>query len=421
MDAGIYIKSGEFEYTQIPGAYREGENIYFSCPIVPSVNSIAEDGFFFIDPLVDITSPYWSASKSGFYWPHINRDLPSDAIKITKVKFKELLEGQAAGQKIISDEDGLPILATGSSEEEATTIRHYIEVASSENLGHVKQGSGLSIDPSGLLSLLPAASGLLGGMIPGLGLLAGEGGQVDLQAATDTLLGGVKIGQGVNVSEDGTISVASTEYNLPTASSTTLGGVKVGSSLNINSNGVLDTGPITVNITTTGSGNAITSLTRVNSSSKQTINLTATKGSTFLLKSERGQQWAYTSKYWNGVGSSGGVRLSFTDMFPLIGIISTSSFNGTANGWRAAVGLFFNTSGVITGPNMGRLITAFRAIGDQTPCWYGPTIIECDTTSTSVSWKPRDIYGNTTGANAMGAGLNYQGVGYSALFIGLAM
>lgn len=410
MDAGIYIKSGKFEYTQIPGAYREGEEIYFSCPIVPSVNSIAEDGFFLIDPLVDITSPYWSASKSGFYWPHINRDLPSDAIKITKVKFKELLEGQAAGQKIISDEDGLPILAAGSSEKEATTIRHYIEVASSENLGHVKQGAGLSIDPSGLLSLLPAASGLLGGMMPGLGLLAGEGGQIDLQAATDTLLGGVKIGQGVNVSEDGTISVASTEYNLPVASETTLGGVKVGSSLNINSNGILNAKDTKLNITSTGEGNALTSLDVI-SSSGQTLNLRATYSTKFPTFSDIGDRLVLKTARWSGNGGSS-VRIEFElPAMPHLGILASEPVNGGST-QRAAAGFYFSDD--IGG---GRLITTFRAMGDQTSCFYGPVIIPTSFGAYGLQWNVRDVFGNATGQNALGAGLNVSGVLYYAMFL----
>ncbi|MFT4059714.1 MAG: hypothetical protein QM652_09215 [Legionella sp.] len=61
-----------------------------------------------------------------------------------------------------------------------------------------------------------------------------------LKPATSTTLGGVKIGANVNVQVHGTISVAS-PYTLPIASGSALGGIKVGSGLNIDSGGILST------------------------------------------------------------------------------------------------------------------------------------------------------------------------------------
>lgn len=54
---------------------------------------------------------FYSKSHGGFYdsWIH-GDDVPSDAVEITDQKYRELLDGQAAGKIIRSDETGYPIL-----------------------------------------------------------------------------------------------------------------------------------------------------------------------------------------------------------------------------------------------------------------------------------------------------------------------
>ena len=68
------------------------------------------------------------------------------------------------------------------------------------------------------------------------GIIEGEGGGKLTPATSDTL-GGIKIGTGLSVTEDGTTSVnfppAPEPYVLPTATDETLGGVKVGEGLSI--------------------------------------------------------------------------------------------------------------------------------------------------------------------------------------------
>jgi hypothetical protein len=119
-------------------------------------------------------------------------------------------------------------------------------------------------------------------------------------AAADTL-GGVKIGNGITITNgvinaddqlpsqannsgkflttNGTSAswVTIESYVLPTAASDTLGGIKVGTNLSIDSNGVLSATDTVTTATTSGDGNAVTSITASNGA------LTVTKGSTFSL------------------------------------------------------------------------------------------------------------------------------------------
>lgn len=62
-----------------------------------------------------------------------------------------------------------------------------------------------------------------------------------LPTATSDTLGGVKVGSGLSIAEDGTLSASATDYTLPVATDTTLGGIKLGNStqLSIDSEGSL--------------------------------------------------------------------------------------------------------------------------------------------------------------------------------------
>lgn len=54
----------------------------------------------------------YSPSTGGFYHAAINgANIPLDAVEITAEQHAGLLEGQAAGQRIIADENGFPVLA----------------------------------------------------------------------------------------------------------------------------------------------------------------------------------------------------------------------------------------------------------------------------------------------------------------------
>ncbi len=95
-----------------------------------------------------------------------------------------------------------------------------IKPATTTELGHIKVGDGLVVDPSGRLSVsiqsyqLPqATTSTVGGVIIGDGLTIDSTGTVsaDVQPvpmASRTILGGVKIGSGFVIDEDGVLGVA---------------------------------------------------------------------------------------------------------------------------------------------------------------------------------------------------------------------
>ena len=143
---------------------------------------------------------------------------------------------------------------------------YVLPAASTSTLGGIKVGSGLTIDPFGVLTavatstyvLTTATSSALGGIKVGSGLSVTADGTLSaiatstyiLTTATTTQLGGVKIGANISITSDGTINVAS-PYVLNTATTSTLGGIKVGANLTIDPDGTLNANTATAGISDT--------------------------------------------------------------------------------------------------------------------------------------------------------------------------
>ena len=53
---------------------------------------------------------YFSKTTSGFYDDEIHQTMPNDAVQITQELYESLINGQATGKVIASDETGNPIL-----------------------------------------------------------------------------------------------------------------------------------------------------------------------------------------------------------------------------------------------------------------------------------------------------------------------
>ena len=153
-----------------------------------------------------------------------------------------------------------------------------VSTATTTTAGTVIVGSGLSISSAGTLTALAqvlttATANTLGGVKIGPGIIVTSDGTIEvpqsnLLTATSFLLGGVKIGAGIAAAVDGTISVSAS--GLPFATTATAGVVRVGYGLSVDSTGTLNlgangnftiTGSLIVNgsitatsITTTGTG-----------------------------------------------------------------------------------------------------------------------------------------------------------------------
>ena len=154
-----------------------------------------------------------------------------------------VLGGVKQGTNVTIDGAGVISVATGAG------YSYTLPVATASVLGGVKQGSNVTIDGAGVISVatpysLPAATAsVLGGVIvqsSNISGLVNTSGSIVLAKASASDLGGVKIGSGISIAGDGTISA--TTYTLPTASQSTLGGVKIdGSTITISSGTISST------------------------------------------------------------------------------------------------------------------------------------------------------------------------------------
>jgi len=120
---------------------------------------------------------------------------------------------------------------------------YTLPVASASVLGGVKQGSNVTIDGTGILSVAaPVTWSTLAGK-PTFATVATSGAYADLSGtpaayslptATSSILGGIKIGSGLTIDGSGVVTAAGT-YTLPAATTSTLGGVIVGTGLSVTS------------------------------------------------------------------------------------------------------------------------------------------------------------------------------------------
>jgi hypothetical protein len=122
-------------------------------------------------------------------------------------------------------------------------------VATSSTLGGVKQGSHVTIDGTGVISVAAPVTSLDWAAITGkptFATVATTGAYADLSGlptipaaytlptATASVLGGIKIGSGLTIDGSGVVTAAGT-YTLPNATTSALGGVIVGTGLAVSS------------------------------------------------------------------------------------------------------------------------------------------------------------------------------------------
>ena len=68
----------------------------------------------------------YSPSTGGFYTPEIHgAAIPADAVEITTAAHAALLDGQAAGKRIVADQSGNPVLQDRNPPTQADTIALY--------------------------------------------------------------------------------------------------------------------------------------------------------------------------------------------------------------------------------------------------------------------------------------------------------
>lgn len=126
---------------------------------------------------------------------------------------------------------GQPIVTSGTLE---------LKPATASEIGGVKPGTGVTIDPDGTINLAGAGTGTVTQIQTGPGLSGGPittTGTLTLNSATSSVIGGVKPGAGLGVTGDGTM------FAVP-ATPSSIGSVIVGDGLLVNSSGVLQVSPV---------------------------------------------------------------------------------------------------------------------------------------------------------------------------------
>ena len=145
---------------------------------------------------------------------------------------------------------------------------YTLPVASASVLGGVKQGSNVTIDGTGILSVAaPVTWSTISGR-PTFATVATSGAYADLSGtpaayslptATSGVLGGIKIGSGLTIDGSGVVTAAGT-YTLPAATTSTLGGVIVGTGLSVTS-GTVSLAATAVTAAAYGSASSVATFT----------------------------------------------------------------------------------------------------------------------------------------------------------------
>jgi hypothetical protein len=115
-----------------------------------------------------------------------------------------------------------------------------LKAATSNEIGGVKPGQNVTIDPDGTLNVSGVGTGTVTQVQTGPGITGGPittTGTIGLATATSNQIGGVKPGAGTGVTGDGSLFIEP-------ATNSSIGGVIVGQGLNVNSQGVLAADPV---------------------------------------------------------------------------------------------------------------------------------------------------------------------------------
>ena len=150
----------------------------------------------------------------------------------------------------------------------AVAESYTLPVASASVLGGVKEGSNVTIDGTGVISVAaPVTWSTIAGK-PTFATVATSGAYADLSGtpsayalptATSSILGGIKIGSGLTIDGSGVVTAAGT-YTLPAASTSVLGGVIVGTGLAVTS-GTVSLASTAVTAAAYGSASSVATFT----------------------------------------------------------------------------------------------------------------------------------------------------------------
>jgi microcystin-dependent protein len=131
-------------------------------------------------------------------------------------------------------------LATLNGQPITTQGTLLLKPATNDEIGGVKPGINVTIDPDGTINMAGPGTGTVTQLQTGPGITGGPittTGTIGLASATSSQIGGVKPGAGMGVTGDGSIFIEP-------ATPSSIGGVIVGTGLNVSSSGVLAVDPV---------------------------------------------------------------------------------------------------------------------------------------------------------------------------------
>jgi hypothetical protein len=188
------------------------------------------------DPVVTPTGTLWWNDDTGSLFVLYNDGGPTK-LWVQIAGAGAINAGQGGSVTVVSAGTGLTTL----NGEPITTIGTLLlKPATTTEIGGVKPGIGVTIDPDGTINLAGAGSGTVTEINTGPGITGGPittTGTIGLASATASQIGGVKPGAGLGVTGDGTV------FAEP-ATTSSIGSVVVGEGLLVNSGGVLSVSPV---------------------------------------------------------------------------------------------------------------------------------------------------------------------------------
>jgi microcystin-dependent protein len=188
------------------------------------------------DPAITAAGTLWWNDSTGSLFVLYNDGGPTNLwVQIAGVG--AINAGQGGSVSKIDTGTGLTTLNGQPITTQGTLL---LKPASSSEIGGVKPGINVTIDPDGTINMAGPGTGTVTQIQTGPGITGGPittTGTIGLASATSSQIGGVKPGAGTGVTGDGAIFIEA-------ATPSSIGGVIVGTGLNVSSSGVLAVDPV---------------------------------------------------------------------------------------------------------------------------------------------------------------------------------
>jgi microcystin-dependent protein len=188
------------------------------------------------DPAITAVGTLWWNDDTGSLFVLFNDGGP-EKLWIQIAGVGAINAGQGGSVSKIDAGTGLTTLNGQPITTQGTLL---LKPATAGEIGGVKPGTNLTIDPDGTINMAGAGTGTVTQIQTGPGISGGPittTGTLSLNTATSSVIGGVKPGAGTGVTGTGDLFIEP-------ATNSSIGGVIVGNGLNVSSSGVIAVNPV---------------------------------------------------------------------------------------------------------------------------------------------------------------------------------